>query len=144
MPFDFTLGTALAPASWVTLFLDASLQLGASYTTVPASVAFATPVSLKATPRVNFGMEFLPTPSIPVRLGLFYNPSAEGHDRSSSEYDRNDFVGLTAGIGLNDEHVRTTVGGFYIWSTGDANAGGAITSQSIVAKGAMLTTAYVF
>jgi hypothetical protein len=89
-------------------------------------------------------MEFLPAPSVPVRLGFFYNPSAEGHDRSSSDYARDDYVGLTAGVGINDEHVRTSVGGFYIWSSGETNSGGAITNASIVAKGAMLTTAYVF
>jgi hypothetical protein len=85
-----------------------------------------------------------PAPIVPIRVGFFYNPSAEGHDRSEPNYRADDFFGITAGVGLNDEHVHSNIGAFYVWSSGAANENRTISGETVVAKGLMLSTAYVF
>jgi hypothetical protein len=147
MPFDFGVGTALVPVEWLTLLVDASLQLGTSYSTFPASRFVNDTVTLSATPRLNVGVELKPAPAFPVRFGVYYDPSANGTRRGDPGFLKEDFFGLTAGVGFNDEHVRTSVGGFYVWSSGEATPGGAPgTTASVSSRGvgALLTTAYAF
>jgi long-subunit fatty acid transport protein len=147
LPFDFSLGSAVRPADWFTLLTDVSLQLGMSYSSFPASSTLNSTVTLKPTPRFNMGMEFKPAPMLPVRLGLFYNPSANGGNPGDQGFSKQDFYGLTGGVGLDDVHVKTTLGGFYAWSTGLITpllANGDRASQSTRAAGALLTTTYSF
>jgi hypothetical protein len=146
MPFDFTLGTALTVSDVLALLADVSLQLGGSYSTFPSSATFNGVVTLKPTPRFNLGMELKPAPAFPVRLGLYYNPSADGGSPGDSNFLKQDFYGLTAGVGLNDVHVRTSVGAFYAWSNGLATPAGGTTGALISSRGigALLTTAYAF
>jgi hypothetical protein len=144
IPFDFSLGTAVKPAEWLTLMGDLSLQLPTSYQAFPASINNET-VTLRATPRLNLGAEGLVTPSNPVRVGFYFNPSARGGQPGDPNFEKLDYYGLTAGVGMNREHVRTSVGGFYIWSHGQmTSTAPAASSLSITALGAMITTAYVF
>jgi hypothetical protein len=54
---------------------------------------------------------------------------------------------VTAGVGFTSPHVKTCVGGFYLWSNGQATISG--TDSSVApynsrAFGALLTTAYAF
>jgi hypothetical protein len=55
---------------------------------------------------------------------------------------------VTAGVGLNSPHIRTCVGGFYLWSNGQATVSGGANNASASfdtrAFGALLTTAYAF
>jgi hypothetical protein len=144
MPFDFSVGTAVTPTNWLTFLADVSLQLAGSYSDVPAS-QLDNQVVLKVTPRLNLGVEMWPAPVVPVRLGFLYNPSANGGDPTQQGYQRDNYYGFTAGIGLNDTHVRTCVGGFYIFSDGEYTSSTGMTApESTRAVGAMLTTAYVF
>lgn len=144
IPFDFSLGTAMKPAEWLTLLGDVSLQLPASYQEFPASMNNEA-VSLQATPRLNLGVEAAPLSWVPVRLGFYYNPSARSGHPGDANFQSLDFFGVTAGIGTIREHVRTTLGGFYIWSSGQATSTAPASAPfNITAVGAMLTTAYVF
>ncbi|MBV9948620.1 MAG: hypothetical protein JOZ69_17360 [Myxococcales bacterium] len=147
IPFDFGLGSALRATEWMTVLVDVSLQLGETYSTFPASTVANQTVTLVPTPRLNLGVELTPAPELPVRLGGYYVPSANGGHPGDADYDKEDFYGLTAGVGLNDEHVRTTVGGFYLWSTGSATPGNTTGTTAAVRSqgyGALLTTAYAF
>jgi hypothetical protein len=147
MPFDFSVGTALCPATWMALLLDVSLQLGASYASFPASNVVNSTVTLVPTPRINLGVELTPEPHVPIRFGAYYDPSANGGKAGDANFMKEDFYGLTAGVGLNDEHVRTTAGAFYVWSSGEATPSGAPGTSAAVSSrgfGALLTTAYVF
>jgi hypothetical protein len=145
IPFDVGLGAALKPVEGLTFLADISLQLPASYQTFPASMN-SEPVSLQATPRFNLGMEAVPVAAYPLRVGFYYDPSTRGGHPGEPNYQNADFCGLTAGVGFNAEHVRTAVGGFYIWSSGQMTPSGTTSSvaYSITGVGAMLTTAYVF
>lgn len=146
-PFDFSLGTALIPTPWLVLLADVSLQLGASYTAFPSSTQFNDVTSLKTVPRFNVGAELTPLPSYPIRLGLLYDPNANSGSPGDPGYSGQDFYGVTGGVGLNTEHIRTCLGGFYLWSTGAATVSGtdgATASISSRAFGALLTTAYAF
>jgi hypothetical protein len=145
IPFDIGLGTALKPVDWLTFLADVSLQLPMSYQQFPASLNDQV-VSLGATPRVNLGVEAFPRPAFPLRFGFYCDPSATTRHPGDPGYWKNDYYGLTAGIGFNSEHVRTSVGGFYVWSSGQMTPSGTTTSAatSVTAIGAMLTTAYVF
>jgi long-subunit fatty acid transport protein len=147
MPFDFGLGAALMPADWLTLAADASVGLGTSYTPLPQSSIFNQSVTLKVTPRFNFGVEARPTPAVPLRFGAFFDPSASGGHPGDAGYSSEDYYGVTAGVGLNDEHVRTCAGGFYIWSTGSATPSGETGTTAPIrshGEGVLLTTAYSF
>ncbi len=145
IPFDIGFGAALKPVDGFTLLADVSLQLPASYQTFPAS-ANSEAVSLQATPRFNLGIDLHPAPAYPLRIGFYYDPSTRGGHPGDPNYQKSDFCGLTGGIGFNGEHVRTTVGGFYVWSTGQMTPSGTTSSAAltITGLGAMLTTAYVF
>jgi hypothetical protein len=139
MPFDFSVGTAVAPATWMTLLADLSVQLGTTYSTFPASAVNET-VTLVPTARVNLGVELTPVPTVPVRFGAYYDPSANGGHPGDDSFEKEDFYGLTAGVGLNDEHV-------YVWSSGEATPSGATgTTASVHSRGygALLSTAYAF
>jgi hypothetical protein len=88
-----------------------------------------------------------PEPRVPIRFGAYYDPSANGGHAGEANFLKEDFYGLTAGVGLNDEHVRTSVGAFYVWSSGEAtpgNAPGMVASLNSRGFGALLTTAYAF
>jgi hypothetical protein len=144
IPFDFSLGTAVKPTEWLTLLGDVSLQLPTSYQEFPASINNET-VTLKTTPRFNVGVEALPAPANPVRLGFYYVPSARSGEPGDPGFQRLDYYGLTAGVAMNREHVRTSVGGFYIWANGQATSTApASAAVSVSGVGAMITTAYVF
>lgn len=145
IPCDVGLGTAIRPVAGLTLLADVSLQLPASYQSFPASIN-SEAVSLQAMPRFNLGLEVAPVVAYPVRVGFYYDPSTQGGHPGDVNYQKVDYFGLTAGVGFNSEHVRTSVGGFYIWSSGqmtpaDSTASAAV---SITGVGAMLSTAYVF
>jgi hypothetical protein len=148
MPFDFSVGTAVLPFESLTLLADVSLQLEApSYSTFPASGIFNETIVLKTTPRFNVGVEVRPSPAFPVRLGGFYNPSARGGTPGDANYSKDDYYGLSGGIGFNDAHVRTTLGGFYTQSSGSMTPVGALGTTASVSNrggGVLLTTAYVF
>jgi hypothetical protein len=147
IPFDFSVGTALSPETWMTVLFDVSLQLGLSYSTLPESVLGNSQVNLVPTPRLNAGVELTPAPAFPLRLGAYYVPSANGGRPGDSGFERQDFYGLTAGVGINDEHIRTSLGGFYVWSTGQSTPSGALGSTAAVssrALGGLLSTAYAF
>jgi hypothetical protein len=147
MPFDFSVGAAVTPTGWLALLLDVSLQLGTSYASFPASTQFNETVTLVPTPRLNVGVELTPAPAVPIRVGAYYDPSANGGKAGEANYEKEDFYGLTAGVGLNDEHVRTAVGAFYVWSSGQATPGGGVGTTAPVSSrgvGALLTTAYAF
>ncbi len=124
MPFDFTLGAAVLPADWFALMADVSLQVGTSYSTFPSSPVFNEVVTLKPVVRFNLGAEIKALPAFPVRLGVFYNPSAEGGNPGTASFSRQDYYGFTAGLGvdtlLKEFKVKTTVGAFYAWSAGEA------------------------
>jgi len=146
-PFDFSLGTAVSPAPWFTLLADVSLQLGLSFTEFPSSTQFNDVTSYKTTPRFNVGAELSPDPSYPIRVGFFYDPNTNSGSPGDPGYAGEDFFGLTAGVGFASPHVRTSVGGFYLWSNGQATVSG--TDNSVApynsrAFGALLTTAYAF
>jgi hypothetical protein len=145
LPFDFTLGTALIPCDWFLFLADVSLQLGANYSSIPAS-SIGDQVNLTPTPRINLGMELKPTQWLPLRFGFYYNPSANGEDSSIEGYDAENFFGVTAGIGIKTSRVETGLGGFYIWSNGQTtpfgNPGGTATS-SVRGVGGLLTTSYL-
>jgi hypothetical protein len=146
-PFDFSLGAAVAPAPWFTFLADVSLQLGLSFTEFPASNDFNDVTSYKATPRVNVGAEFLPDPSYPIRVGFLYDPNTNSGSPGDPGYAGEDFFGLTAGVGFASPHVKTCVGGFYLWSNGQATVSGtdnAVAPYNSRAFGALLTTAYAF
>jgi hypothetical protein len=147
IPFDFSVGSALSPAPWMTILFDASLQLGLSYATFPSSALANSAVALVPTPRLNLGVELIPAPSFPIRLGAYWVPSANGGQPGDAGFQKEDFYGITAGVGINDEHVRTSVGGFYVWSTGEATPSSAVGTTAAVASrgyGGLLTTAYAF
>ena len=146
-PFDFSLGAALSPAPWFTLLTDVSLQLGLSYTEFPSSTQFNDVTSYKTVPRVNVGAEFTPEPSYPIRVGFLYDPNANTGSPGDPGYAGENFFGVTAGVGFASPHVKTSVGGFYLWSQGQATVSGtdnAVAPYSTRAFGALLTTAYVF
>jgi hypothetical protein len=146
-PFDFSLGVAVSPAPWFTLLADASLQLGLSYTEFPQSTDFGDVTSFKTTPRFNVGAELAPDPSYPIRVGFLYDPNATSGSPGDSGYAGEDFFGLTAGVGFASPHVKTCVGGFYLWSNGQATVSGTASSvapYNSQAFGALLTTAYAF
>jgi hypothetical protein len=145
-PFDFSLGTAVSPAPWFTLLADVSLQLGLSYTEFPLSTDFGDVTTLKTVPRVNVGVELTPDPSYPIRVGFLYDPNANGGNPGDSGYTGEDFFGVTAGVGFASPHVRTCVGGFYLWSNGEATVSGTsnVAPYNSRAYGALLTTAYSF
>ncbi|MDP9000553.1 MAG: hypothetical protein M3O46_10625 [Myxococcota bacterium] len=144
MPFDFSVGTAVNPTEWMAILLDVSLQLGAEYSSFPASTQ-NNRVKLVPTPRLNLGVEMTPEPHVPIRVGAYYDPSANGGHAGDANFLKEDFYGLTAGVGLNDEHVRTSLGAFYVWSSGESTpVPGATASLSSRGFGALLTTAYVF
>ncbi|HEY4013240.1 MAG TPA: hypothetical protein VGM06_07870 [Polyangiaceae bacterium] len=151
MPFDFTLGAAVTPAPWFAVLGDVSLQMGTSYATFPSSATFNEEVTLRPTPRFNLGVEMRPATAFPVRLGMYYNPSAEGRSPGAANYSKQDYYGLTAGVGLDtllkEFKVRTTVGVFYAWSTGQATpigVAGTTAAISSTAIGVLLTTGYAF
>jgi hypothetical protein len=151
MPLDATFGSAVMPASWFALLADVSLQFGATYSTFPSSPAFNETVTLKPTPRFNLGMELKPLPAFPVRLGIYYNPSASGGHPGDPDFFKQDFYGMSGGVGLDtllkEFKVRTTLGGFYAFSFGEgtpALANGATASVSSRAIGVLLTTGYAF
>jgi long-subunit fatty acid transport protein len=145
MPFDFSLGTAVTPAPWATILLDVSLQLGATYSSIPGST-FSDDENLKPTPRVNLGAEFKPTPSLPIRVGFYYDPSANGGKAGDPGYEAENYFGITGGIGLNSGPVETGVGAFYLRSSGKLTPSGATgTSASLDSTGfgVLLTTSYL-
>ena len=119
LPFDFTLGSAYIANDWLTVLADVSMQLGADYSSIPGSTV-TEQVNLKPTPRFNLGMEFKTAKWMQLRTGFFYNPSANGQDSNTPGYSAEDFYGLTAGIGINSAKVRTGVGVFYVWSSGQS------------------------
>jgi hypothetical protein len=147
-PFDFSLGAALSPAPWFTLLADVSLQLGLTYTEFPSSNDFGGTTSYKTTPRLNAGVEILPDPSYPIRVGFLYDPNANSGNPGDPGYAGEDFFGVTAGVGFASPHVKTCVGGFYLWSNGQATVSGsannAVAPYNSTAFGALLTTAYAF
>ncbi len=145
MPFDFSLGTAISPTGWMTVLFDASLQTGANYQSFPASTFFNEDLSLQPTLRLNLGVELTPIQSVPIRLGAYYDPSTNGGQPGDPNFEKEDFYGLTAGVGFNTDHVRTTVGGFYLWSSGQmTNDDGTTAGIHSQGFGALLSTAYVF
>ena len=151
MPFDFTLGAAVTPAPWFAVLADVSLQMGASYSTFPSSTSFNQDVTLRPTPRFNLGVEMRPAVAFPVRLGLYYNPSAEGRSPGAADYSKLDYYGVTAGVGLDtllkEFKVRTTLGFFYAWANGEAapiGTTGTTAAISSNAIGVLLTTGYAF
>jgi hypothetical protein len=145
IPFDFSVGAAVMPADWLTVLADVSVQLGTSYTEFPdGGPTYSNYVSLDTTPRFNAGAELRPVKEVPIRVGFFYNPSAEGLDRSVDGYSKEDYLGVTAGVGINDEHVKTSIGGFYTWSNGEATNGGVTAALNSHGEGVLLTTAYSF
>ncbi|HEY3820630.1 MAG TPA: outer membrane protein transport protein [Polyangiaceae bacterium] len=146
-PFDFTLGAAVTPAPWLTLLADVSLQLALSFTEFPSSNELDDVTSYKAAPRVNVGAEVLPDPSYPIRVGFLYDPNANSGNPGDPGYAGEDFFGVTAGVGFTSPHVKTCVGGFYLWSNGQATVSGtnnAVAAYNSTAFGALLTTAYAF
>jgi hypothetical protein len=147
VPFDFGVGTAISPQTWMTVLIDVSLQLGLSYSTLPESALANDQVNLVPTPRLNAGVELTPAPTFPVRIGAYYVPSANGERPGDAHFERQDFYGLTAGLGINDVHMRTSLGGFYVWSTGESTPSGAFGTTAAVSSrafGGLLSTAYVF
>jgi long-subunit fatty acid transport protein len=145
LPFDFTLGTALTPSDWFALLVDVSLQLGASYDSIPGSL-LSESVDLSPTPRVNVGLEFKPAQWMPLRFGFYYNPSANGGDQTVEGYETENFTGLTAGLSVKTAKVETGVGGFYIWSSGQVTpygAPGTTSPASIRGVGGLLTASYI-
>ena len=145
LPVDFTLGTAWTPSDWAALLLDVSLQLGASYSSIPGS-ALSDSVNLKPTPRFNLGVELRPTPHLPIRAGFYYNPSANGMDPTQDGYLSENFYGVTAGVGINSSKVETGVGAFYLWSSGKAvpvNGNGSSSLLRSHASGVLLTVSYL-
>lgn len=145
LPFDFTLGTALTPCSWFSFLADVSLQLGAGYSSIPAST-LNEQVNLSPTPRFNLGLELKPAPWIPLRAGFYFNPSATGDDSGTEGYEAENFYGFTAGVGIKSSRVETGVGAFYIWSSGQTTpfgAPGTTASASIHGVGGLLTTSFL-
>jgi long-subunit fatty acid transport protein len=145
LPIDMTLGTAVSPWSTLTLLADVSLQVGSTYDSIPASTSNSH-VDLKPTPRFNLGVEFKPTPTFPIRMGFFYNPSANAGSPGTVGFLQEDFYGVTAGIGLNSSRVETGIGAFLLQSTGQSTpfgADGTVSSLSTRAVGALLTASYL-
>ena len=145
MPFDFTLGAAVTPVDWLALLGDVSLQLGSSYTSIPGST-FSDDVVLKPTPRVSLGVEVKPAPTVPVRAGMYYNPSANGGKVGDPGYQAEDYYGVTGGVGFNSGPVQTGLGGFYIWSSGELTPGNSTGGSASLAShgyGVLLTTSYL-
>jgi hypothetical protein len=144
IPFDLGLGTAVKPADWLTLVGDVSLQLGARYQEFPASIDNES-IRLQATPRFNVGVEAMPTPVVPVRLGFYYIPSARTGQPGDPDFEKINYYGLTAGVGMNREHIQTSVGGFFVWGNGQMTSTAPMSaSWSATAVGGMITSAYVF
>jgi hypothetical protein len=151
MPFDFTLGAAVTPAPWFAVLADVSLQTGASYSTFPSSASFNEDVTLRPTPRFNLGVEMHPAAAFPVRVGVYFNRSAEGRNPGDANYSKLDYYGLTAGVGLDtllqQFKVRTTVGGFFAWGNGEATPIGTTATTAAISSnaiGVLLTTGYAF
>jgi hypothetical protein len=145
LPLDFTLGSAFKLGANVELFLDLSLQCGSDFETIPNS-GLGTHVSTEATFRGSAGIEIGAIPSFPIRMGFYFNPSAERNltTNDASEGSLN-YYGLTGGIVWKSEHVETGVGGFYIRGSGPfITASNTIASETNTGTGVILTTAYGF
>jgi hypothetical protein len=145
MPFDMTVGTAFLVSDWFAFLADLSLQLGSTYSSIPGSV-LNEDVSLTPTPRLNLGLELKPAQWLPVRAGFYYNPSANGGNAGTEGYIAENFLGFTAGVGLNSERVGTGVGFFYVWSSGSTTpigAPGTVSSVSSHGVGGLLTASYI-
>jgi hypothetical protein len=147
MPFDFGVGAAVTPWEPLTLLADVSLQIGESYSTLPASMALNQMVALNTTPRVNVGMEIRLNRAFTLRFGGFYNPSTNGGNPGDPSYAKDDYYGLTGGIGFSETHVRTSLGGYYTQSSGSMTTVGVTPATSSVTNrgiAGLVTTAYVF
>jgi hypothetical protein len=146
MPFDFSLGTAVTLWKALTLLADVSLQIAESYSTFPGSLLDEM-VVLNTTPRVNVGLELRLTSEFTLRLGGFYNPSTNAGTPGDANYAKDDYFGLSGGIGFSEAHVRTGLGGYFTQSSGSMTPTGttgttsSVTNRSIAV---LLTTAYVF
>jgi long-subunit fatty acid transport protein len=145
LPLDFTLGTAIRFSESFEIVADLSYQTALKYQTIPSSTQGKT-IDAVGTPRVNFGTEYQPSPTWPIRAGFFYNPSTLRQATPGSSNTQTDYYGVTAGLVYKVPHVETAIGVFDIWGSGPTSGAGTPTlvSSNVSGLGALLTTAYVF
>jgi hypothetical protein len=144
LPWDFSLGARWHLISGLRLLTDVSLQVATSYDSAPGS-AFATNVRYRTVPRLNLGIEGEFTPELAFGAGFLYDPSAFP-DLSAEVTTRQDAYGLTGGVTFISGRVRTGLGLFYLWSSGQNIPGGNPGARAKISGqnfGAILNFAYL-
>lgn len=144
LPLDMTLGTKVTFGGGLSLLADLSLQAGAAFDAFPDS-PYSSPVDTRATFRANFGLEAELTDSFLLGAGFIYNPSSfrtiEGRKEGASYRD---FLGVTGGVSFQSDRVRSGVGLFYLWSSGEYLPYGTTTPGKVSQSGAGATLVFAY
>ena len=147
LPLDTTLGARFHPTESWNIYSDISFQAGTQYTELPGS-SITSDVNTDPTFRYSVGTEFKITDKIPVRFGLFYNPSALHQFKNNGQSQTKiNYFGITSGLSYIVEHVETGLGFFYISGSGQSTTDGApgnAANYTASGFGALLSTAYYF
>jgi hypothetical protein len=115
-PMDLSIGVAFRPRSSVELVGDAGLQLPATIVTLDDPVAGTRSETLHLAPRLGLGAEIEALPHKWLRIGILYNRSAVAAPKTSDDPARDDYLGVTGGLSIQNGRTVTSIGAFLLES----------------------------
>ncbi len=141
LPLDFTLGASFSLTESLLLLADVSLQTPLTYNQVEGSQRFSNRQSAKLSTRYNLGARYQLLSAFQLMAGFYAVPSA-GKDMPDEDPSSSTYFGTTLGAGYSVGRVKTSLGGFFVWSnTYMENASYTMAYKTRI-YGALLTVAY--
>jgi len=147
VPADVGLGLAFKPSDRATIYVDACLQLGQTYTFVDAP-ALGPPVRVRLhpAPRGSIGADIKVTPTITVSGGALVNRGAL-RDLKESGDSVEDYLGGTLGATWTSGRTRTGIGALVLRSSAKLVPAFAMPGDVEAARttvfGGLITVAYL-